>query len=647
MEKKKIFILLGLVLFLCVTSSSKASEWELLNGELNVPRPGLTGEALNGYLYAIAGVGSPYAQNTVSRYDPNTDSWSLLDCQPTARHSLSSAVIDSCIYAVGGHVTNSRSENERYCGTCPWQSRASVYARSGPGVAAYGGKMYVFGGNRYGTKLSRVDIYDPNTDTWSSGCDMPAATEPWRAVTLYEKIYVPVSHVDPNKIWCYDPNSCTWDTNVPAMNVPRTSFELQAVCGRIYAIGGNGSSGTISSVESWAPGEASWTMGPSLNIGRAGFASAVIGNDIYVFGGGNSGGALGSTEVLHIGPVVLSPNGGEELVSGNKFTIEWDSDEVAIPNVLLECSTDGGQNWNDVNTVANTGSYEWLIPEVTSPNCLVCISDANDANIYDTSNNVFTIFECQIRFQADLNGDCRVDFYDFSILAGEWLEDGNPFGPGCALWSTDGNTVALWHLNGNGNDNSGNDYHLQVHPTNPNAVSWGYAKYCFGAVMGEDDWSGGCENSTGAALTTPGAGCTYPGSGDWTVEAWVCFPSNSETYYAVSHYSKHWAGHDPYALYISNGQAGFLIEDSSNNSIFITGDISGYAGQWVHIAGVYRYQQDLALYVNGVRVAYDTTTLIPEYLPGYDVFVGGCYCGTSTGLKVDEVRISDTARYVD
>jgi hypothetical protein len=100
-------------------------------------------------------------------------------------------------------------------------------------------------------------------------------------------------------------------------------------------------------------------------------------------------------------------------------------------------------------------------------------------------------------------------------------------------------------------------------------------------------------------------------------------------------------------LYISNGQAGFLIEDSSNNSIFITGDISGYAGQWVHIAGVYRYQQDLALYVNGVRVAYDTTTLIPEYLPGYDVFVGGCYCGTSTGLKVDEVRISDTARYVD
>ncbi len=287
------------------------SLWELLSGELNIPRSGLTGEALNGYVYAIGGVVKPSspsdAQNAVSRYNTMSDTWYLDRSMPTARHSLSSGVIDGYMYAVGGHVANSRSENERWNGDpCEtWQSRASVYARSGPGVAEYNGKLYVFGGNHYATILSRVDIYDPNTNTWSSGSDMPSATEPRRAVTLSGKIYVPCPSVDPNKIWCYDPNSDTWDTNIPAMNVPRSSYELQGACGRLYAIGGsNVSDGVLSSVESWAPGEESWQTEPYLNVARSGLASAVIGSDIYVFGG-SDGNDLGSTELLRIctGPI--------------------------------------------------------------------------------------------------------------------------------------------------------------------------------------------------------------------------------------------------------------------------------------------------------------------------------------------------------
>ena len=206
----------------------------------------------------------------------------------------------------------------------------------------------------------------------------------------------------------------------------------------------------------------------------------------------------------------------------------------------------------------------------------------------------------------------------------------------------DADTVALWHLNGNGDDASGNGNHLAV---KTDRVSWVPGQFGQCAEMGDDPWSGSCFNSDGGALTAPGAGCTYPGGGDWTVEAWVLFPSNSEGYMAACHYSKHWAGHDPYRLGISNGEAYFQLEDSSNNYINISADISAHVGEWVHLAGVYRYQQDVALYVNGARVAHDPTTLVPETLPNYDVFVGGSYCGTSTGLKVDEVRISDMARY--
>jgi len=301
MVKRTLILIIALAIFLGTSSSFGAYEWVLLDGELKIPRHALTGEAINGYVYAIGGIVSggtapTDSQNAVSRYNPATDNWTLVDSMPTARHSLSSAVIDGWIYAVCGHVVNSRSENQRYNGTS-WETKASVYARSGPGVAAYDGKLYVFGGNHYSTILSRFDIYDPTTDSWSYGGEMPSATEPWRATTLGNKIYVNIGGGGNKKIWCYDPVANTWDTSIPEMNVSRSGYELQAVNGRIYAIGGSGSSGAIASVESWAPGETVWRMEPSLNVARGQFASAVIGNDIYIFGG-NNGGDLGSTEVL-------------------------------------------------------------------------------------------------------------------------------------------------------------------------------------------------------------------------------------------------------------------------------------------------------------------------------------------------------------
>jgi len=201
----------------------------------------------------------------------------------------------------------------------------------------------------------------------------------------------------------------------------------------------------------------------------------------------------------------------------------------------------------------------------------------------------------------------------------------------------DENTVALWHLDGNGDDASGNGNHLSV---KTDRVTWVSGKYGQAALMGDDPWSGSCWNSDGAAMTAPGSGCTYPGSGDWTVEVWVKFPSTSSGYTAVCHYSKHWAGHDPFALDINNGKVSFFIQ-----SALVEADASAYVGQWVHIAGVYHYQQDISVYVNGKQVGIEPTTGVIEHLPNYDVFVGGSFCGTSTDLQVDEVRISNVARY--
>ncbi len=89
---------------------------------------------------------------------------------------------------------------------------------------------------------------------------------------------------------------------------------------------------------------------------------------------------------------VISPNGGESLISGGEQLIQWSSTGT-ISGVLIEQSFNNGQNWFPVEPAnnGNNGSYEWFVPFANSSECLVRLSDASNPAIYDTSNNVFTI----------------------------------------------------------------------------------------------------------------------------------------------------------------------------------------------------------------------------------------------------------------
>ncbi|MHC4460869.1 MAG: hypothetical protein ACYS6W_15920 [Planctomycetota bacterium] len=129
--------------------------------------------------------------------------------------------------------------------------------------------------------------------------------------------------------------------------------------------------------------------------------------------------------------LVLDPNGGESLVSGQTYTISW-SNAGSVNDVLIEYSTNNGQHWSDVNAVPNTGSYEWSpVPIADSDQCLVRISDSSNSCNLDTSDGVFTISRCQTQFVGDLDGDCYVDFRDFAIFALDWLKCSNLFDPNC------------------------------------------------------------------------------------------------------------------------------------------------------------------------------------------------------------------------
>ena len=142
-------------------------------------------------------------------------------------------------------------------------------------------------------------------------------------------------------------------------------------------------------------------------------------------------------------PTLITPNGGEILATNSTYTITWAASD-SIQNVLLELSSDNGENWEIIEAVENTGSYEWTVPVINSEECLIRVTDSENSQISDTSDAVFTIFECDPPIPGDANGDCYLNLADIAIIALNWLRCGNPFDPLCG---DDPRFVGHWNFN--------------------------------------------------------------------------------------------------------------------------------------------------------------------------------------------------------
>jgi hypothetical protein len=91
---------------------------------------------------------------------------------------------------------------------------------------------------------------------------------------------------------------------------------------------------------------------------------------------------------------VVAPNGGENWVVGTVRSVKWNRQDVN--NIKIEYSTDNGSVWLVVVESRPAGgirSHSWTIPNTPSTQCLVRITDIDDASVNDVSNNTFTIQE--------------------------------------------------------------------------------------------------------------------------------------------------------------------------------------------------------------------------------------------------------------
>jgi N-acetylneuraminic acid mutarotase len=159
---------------------------------------------------------------------------------------------------------------------------AMLEARTYPAYCTYKDKIYVFGGaNATGTVLDTMEVFDPVTNSWTSGAAMPVARRAGVAVPLGGKIYLIGGSPDMNntvlynRVDIYDPVNNAWSTG-PALNTARAQFAGGEVGGKIVVTGGWASGGVTGSTEVLASASsASWAAGanaPTLRDRQTAFS---------------------------------------------------------------------------------------------------------------------------------------------------------------------------------------------------------------------------------------------------------------------------------------------------------------------------------------------------------------------------------------
>jgi N-acetylneuraminic acid mutarotase len=176
-------------------------------------------------------------------------------------------------------------------------------------VTSYDGKLYVVGGGYSEALSNKLFIYDPVTNNWTEGANMPTARGALTANFINETLYA-IGGIDSSGTTttnqAYDPKTNTWTEKAP-MPTAREHLTSAVVDGNLYAIGGrqtdnDSPKGNFNKVEMYNPANDSWTIMEQMPTKRSGIAAAVspADNNIYVFGGENPFGIEGPKKTFDV-----------------------------------------------------------------------------------------------------------------------------------------------------------------------------------------------------------------------------------------------------------------------------------------------------------------------------------------------------------
>ena len=178
-----------------------------------------------------------------------------------------------------------------------WETQRQLPDNRSQAIAAQlpGGTLLVGGGYLGAAVTNTTQIFDPGTESWSTGPAMPVATRGAAACVVDGIVYV-IGGYDRghmSTVQAYDHDGRSWRS---LANLPTARWELScavSLVGRIHALGGEGG---LREHNVYDPDTNQWSPGPPIPDDRQQHDSfAGIDGRIYLVGGGTSQQELTST----------------------------------------------------------------------------------------------------------------------------------------------------------------------------------------------------------------------------------------------------------------------------------------------------------------------------------------------------------------
>jgi N-acetylneuraminic acid mutarotase len=329
------------------------------NDSLNTARSRHTATLLlDGRVLVAGGGGGSGPLSSAELYDRATNSWSLTGSMNVARAFHTATLLtDGRVLVAGGMTSGGAAlySAEVYDPqTATWSYVGSMLGSAPDGRALHSatlladGRVLVAGGQEdVSTLISSVEIFDPQTNSWSDADPLPVARSTHRATLMKDgTVFLtggyrlgPTAIVD-----VYDPETDAWHIlgdPMPTARIIHTATLLPD--GRLLVASGINQGTWLATTELFDPATGSWSAGAPLTYGRAGHTATLMPGGRVVFTGGYN--ALvnipevydlqtNSTRAINIGEprrsyhtATLMPNGRVLVVGGYGIAqLTWTSE---------------------------------------------------------------------------------------------------------------------------------------------------------------------------------------------------------------------------------------------------------------------------------------------------------------------------------
>lgn len=239
---------------------------------------------------------------TVDAFDPQTSSWTTLPDLPSARSSHDAVIVGDAVWVVGGWTLDGETKQwqttaaslDLASDTPTWAEVDAPFKRRALAVAGTDDRLVVIGGIDDARNLSqRVDVYDPEAKSWSTGPDFPGPGFGVAAMGVGDAVFA--SGMD-GVVHRWTPGSDAWN-KVSTLAYPRFFHRLVATGpDELLAVGGIRQMASGTRVRPIEPISTEGDAGPSMlqfeltsplpSKNRQGLA--LVDDTVFMFGGNKS-----------------------------------------------------------------------------------------------------------------------------------------------------------------------------------------------------------------------------------------------------------------------------------------------------------------------------------------------------------------------